>query len=238
MASYLLISHIYTYHFYYFDLFYALFGILTFIFYAIPHALPLAHGISHHIPPENCCSFLLFSLWYICSIFSFFILNKSKTQPLPHRQKTCCQVLPTPLEDAQMPVQTARFIGFLRLLSIILILPCRGGISSPKEASRSAEAAFLGASAMFMASFWGNLGCCQVLPSWKPVFQALSACMRGLIFHSDIVAESLECTGNATLLYHSSAVCRDDNAFYLAYIRINYSSICQGMDKIITVILI
>ena len=73
-----------------------------------------------------------------------------------------------------MPVQTAHFIGFLRLLSIILILPFRGGISSPKEASGSAEAAFLGASAMFEGLFLGILGCCQVLPSWKPVFIRVS----------------------------------------------------------------
>ena len=37
-------------------------------------------------------------------------------------------------------------------------------LSSPKEASRSAEAAFLGASAMFEGLFLGILGCCQVLP--------------------------------------------------------------------------
>ena len=43
-------------------------------------------------------------------------------------------------------------------------------LSSPKEAFRTAEAAVLGASAMFKASFWGYLECCQVLPSWKPVF--------------------------------------------------------------------
>jgi hypothetical protein len=47
-------------------------------------------------------------------------------------------------------------------------------LSSPKEASRSAEAAFLGASAMFEELFLGILGCCQVLPSWKPVFIRVS----------------------------------------------------------------
>lgn len=38
-------------------------------------------------------------------------------------------------------------------------------LSSPKEAFRTAEAAVLGASAMFKTSFWGDFGCCQVLPS-------------------------------------------------------------------------
>ena len=37
-----------------------------------------------------------------------------------------------------------------------------------------------------------------------------SACMGGLIFHSHIITESLKCTGNTALLYHPSAVCRDD----------------------------
>ena len=27
---------------------------------------------------------------------------------------------------------------------------------------------------MFKTSFWGDLGCCQVLPSWKPVFIRVS----------------------------------------------------------------
>ena len=73
-------------------------------------------------------------------------------------------------------------------------------LSSPKEASRSAKAAFLGASAMFMASFWGNLGCCQALKSArkKPVFIRISSfllsfasmskyippCLKGCIFVS------------------------------------------------------
>ena len=47
-------------------------------------------------------------------------------------------------------------------------------ISSPKEAFRTAEAAVLGASAMFKTSFWGDFGCCQVLPSRKPVFIRVS----------------------------------------------------------------
>ena len=38
-------------------------------------------------------------------------------------------------------------------------------LSSPKEASGSAEAAFSGVSAMFEGLFLGILGCCQVLPS-------------------------------------------------------------------------
>ena len=36
-------------------------------------------------------------------------------------------------------------------------------LSSPKEASKSAEAAFLGASAMFEGLFLGILGCCQIV---------------------------------------------------------------------------
>ena len=47
-------------------------------------------------------------------------------------------------------------------------------LSSPKEAPKIAEAAFLGASTMFETSFGGDLGCCQVLPSWKPVFIRVS----------------------------------------------------------------
>ena len=47
------------------------------------------------------------------------------------------------------------------------ILPL-GRYSSPKEAIRSAEAAFLGASAMFRGFKMGILGCCQV-------FQALAS---------------------------------------------------------------
>ena len=37
-------------------------------------------------------------------------------------------------------------------------------LSSPKEAPKSAETAFLGASAMFKGFKTGILGCCQVLP--------------------------------------------------------------------------
>lgn len=47
-------------------------------------------------------------------------------------------------------------------------------LSSPKEAFRSAEAAFLGASAMFEGFKMGILGCCQVLPSMEPVFIRVS----------------------------------------------------------------
>lgn len=47
-------------------------------------------------------------------------------------------------------------------------------LSSPKEASRNAEAAFLGASAMFEGFKMGILECCQVLPSMEPVFIAYS----------------------------------------------------------------
>jgi len=37
-----------------------------------------------------------------------------------------------------------------------------------------------------------------------------SACVRRLVLHSHIITESLKCTGNTALLYHPSAVCRDD----------------------------
>lgn len=47
-------------------------------------------------------------------------------------------------------------------------------ISSPKEAPRSAEAAFLGASAMFKGFKIGILGCCQVLPNKTSVFIRVS----------------------------------------------------------------
>ena len=53
----------------------------------------------------------------------FFYPQQTKNLTSPHLQKNCCQVLPTPLEDAQMPVQTAHFIGFLGIHSSILILP-------------------------------------------------------------------------------------------------------------------
>lgn len=48
-------------------------------------------------------------------------------------------------------------------------------LSSPKEASGSAEAAFSGVSAMFEGLFLEILGCCQVLPIWKPVFIRVSS---------------------------------------------------------------
>ncbi len=47
-------------------------------------------------------------------------------------------------------------------------------LSSPKEASGNAKAAFLGASAMFEGFKMGILGCCQVLPSMEPVFIRVS----------------------------------------------------------------
>jgi hypothetical protein len=47
-------------------------------------------------------------------------------------------------------------------------------LSSPKEAFRTAKAAVLGASTLFKASFWGDFGCCQVLPSLKPMFIKVS----------------------------------------------------------------
>lgn len=37
-----------------------------------------------------------------------------------------------------------------------------------------------------------------------------SARMRGLVFYSDMIAESLECTDNVALLYHSASACQDD----------------------------
>lgn len=78
------------------------------------------------------------------SIFSFFILNKSKTQPLPHLQKTCCQVLPTPLEDAQMP-SLSGFSDF-----------CPAYLSSPKRRSRCCKGAVAGSSVY-------NIFCCSLL---------------------------------------------------------------------------
>lgn len=70
---------------------------------------------------------------------------KNLTSPTP--AKNCCQVLPTPLEDAQMP-SLSGFSDF-----------CPAYLSSPKEAFRTAEAAVLGASAMFGSAFQGIWGC-------------------------------------------------------------------------------
>ena len=52
--------------------------------------------------------------------------------------------------------------------------PPLGRYFSPTEAFRSAETAFLGASAMFKGFKMGILGCCQVLPSMEPVFIRVS----------------------------------------------------------------
>ena len=104
--------------------------------------------------------FLPTSFIPVCySIFSFLSSTNQKLN-LSH---TCKNLLPTPLEDAQMP-SLSGFSDF-----------CPAYLSSPKEASGNAEAAFSGVSAMFEGLFLGILGCCQVLPSWKPVFIRVSS---------------------------------------------------------------
>ena len=97
----LLISHLYTYHFYYFDRFY--FYLIFSYFFA---NTPCTTISTWDIPSYTTRELLFFPTFstpvYLFHI-QFFILNKSKIQHLPHLQKNCCQVLPTPLEDAQMP---------------------------------------------------------------------------------------------------------------------------------------
>ena len=77
----------------------------------------------------------------------FFYPQQIKNLTSPTPAKNCCQVLPTPLEDAQMP-NLSGFSDF-----------CPAYLSSPKEASGNAETAFLGASAMhefFFKHFYRN----------------------------------------------------------------------------------
>ena len=70
----------------------------------------------------------------------FFILNKSRTQPHPHLQKNCCQVLPTPFRGRA----NAHFIGFLKLPVHHTYPPLGVDISSPKKALKTAKARFWG----------------------------------------------------------------------------------------------
>ena len=94
----------------------------------------------------------------------FFYPQQIKNLTSPTPEKNRCQVLPTPLEDAQMP----RLSGFSDF--------CPAYLSSPKEASRSAEAAFLVASAMhefFFKHFYRNYILFRVLAAIIAAFISL-----------------------------------------------------------------
>ena len=86
---------------------------------------------------------------------------KNSTSPTPAKK-----LLPS-VANTFRGRANALFIGFLGIHSSILLLPWEG-ISSPKEASGNAKAAFSGVSAMFKGFKMGILGCCQVLP--RPCF--------------------------------------------------------------------
>ena len=113
----------------------------------IPHAPLQVHGIFHHIPPENCCSFLLFSLRYICSIFSFLLRGIVTIQ----LHSTCKKPVANTFRGRANACANCTFYRVSKN-SFQYTYPPVEDISSPKKALKTAK-----------ARFWGFLLCLQDL---------------------------------------------------------------------------